>query len=481
MAQGVNITIEDGRLGAVPVSTDEINVVIGCSSQGPTQQMYPTRSKKKLIETFGDGPGVEAGAYDLDSGAPIIYIRTPNTNAGTNSDVDDTGAVGTSVVTLTGVPYDSFDGIVLVTTGGTIATAGIKFKYSLDEGRTYSPEVALGVAVTYAIPRSGLTLNFAAGTLVAADKFTFSTEEPKWSTADLLAAYDVLAASTQEWGFAQVVGKASASEATSVDGYMTSAEAQYRYAFTILEARDINDAESEATWLASLISDYNSFASVRVAVAAGHCLIASPVSGRLYRRPAAWLAARRAKRAAVHVDLARVKDNNLTAAKFGNPEDGDTRIYHDNRVTPGLDAARFITLTTHIGKQGLFITNANMMAPSGSDFRWIQFRRVMDVACRTVRRSMLEQLSNNVRLNKTTGFILEKDAKDIESGLNASLSDTILSKGSATDATGILSRENNILSTDTLDVDVNVIPLGYLKTINVTIGFLNPVRQAAAA
>jgi hypothetical protein len=43
-----------------------------------------------------------------------------------------------------------------------------------------------------------------------------------------------------------------------------------------------------------------------------------------------------------------------------------------------------------------------------------------------------------------------------------------------------VSRTDNILSTSTVNVEVSVIPKGYARIINLTLGFKNPALRAAA-
>src|SRR6185312_5144121 len=57
-------------------------------------------------------------------------------------------------------------------------------------------------------------------------------------------------------------------------------------------------------------------------------------------------------------------------------------LYRDEAsATFSLDAQRFTTLTTFKGVDGYFITNGNLMAPAGSDFNLIQYRRIVDRVC----------------------------------------------------------------------------------------------------
>lgn len=477
----VNLSITDGALGAVSASADNTSVCMGCSSQGPVSQMLLTTSLKTIQTTYGTGPMPEAAGFRIfNSGAPVIAMRTPPTNPGTSSAVTFAGT-GTSAITVTldGTvgAFDDSQTIFQVITGGTKGTAGITFRVSRDKGRTWSPVIALGTAASYVIPASGITLHFATGTLVAGDTATFYTIAPLWAIADVAACFATLSASTQEWSFAHVVGNATESDSAAVDGYMANMATAYRYAFAITEARDVNPdgSETEAQWITAIEASYAALSSVRVGVAAGMAQLRSPFTQQLNRRNAAWTIATRAVGVSVHVDLARVLDNALVNTQFPDPTvlPLDSDVYHDERVTPGLDAARFMTLRTYIGKPGVFVKNGNLMAPNGSDFTLVQYRRVMDLACRTTYNFFLNQLNNNVRLDKTTGFILEKDASTIEKDATLELKTVLVDAAHASNAFCVLSRSDNLSSTKTLHTTVRVEPLGYLKDIEVDMAFEN--------
>lgn len=477
MTQDVNITIQDGGLGILPPSSDDVQAVIGCSSSGTELEVLSTRSIDELVDTFGHGPLVEAAAFSIQqSGAPVLAVKVPNTTAGAASAVTKNGA-GTSAVTLSGTPYDTYDAIVEVVTGGTIGSAGCVIKYSLDGGETYSANVALGTATTYAIPNTGITLNFAAGTLIAGNTYTFTTEEPLWAAADLQDAIDVFAAGVNEFSFMQIIGKAEAADAIAVDGKMTELATALRYSGALMHARDKESGDaSNAAWRTAISTDFASFSSKRVSVSAGHYMITSPISGRRYRRPLSMAVAARLCARPIHIDPGWVRDGALGGVGYST---SDGKLYHDERVNPGLDTARFMTARTYIGRPGLFVTNPMMMAPPGSDFIWWQYRRVIDKACKITREVLLDYLGGAVRLN-TSGFILERDALELESRLRSAFRDGIVAKGHASAVSAVVSRVDNIISTKTISVTIRVTPLGYVKAFEVDLGFTNPALSIAA-
>lgn len=480
-------TIQDKGLGAAPAAAAEVPCIMGCSSSGTANvpRLYAGGQAKKLIADFGYGPAVEAAALHLAQGQAVTFVKLPSTTAGTegtdgeDGDVTFTGS-GTSVITLTGAAYDSFELVFEVLVGGTIGVAGIKFRYSLDGGRTYSPKLSLGTATTYAIPNSGITMHFASGTLVAGNTAEAVSIEPKWAAADLGAAFSALLASSKPWTFIHLIGACSATEAAGVKTQLNAAESAYRYTSAVVSARGQHPAESESTWATALTTDFAAFVSSRIVVGAGDMLITSPISSRMYRRPIAWAAMVRACARPIHEDIGKVKvgplDGQITD-EDGNP------ICHDERVTPGLDAERFMTVTTFVGKKGVFITNPNMMAEPGSDFELWQYRRVMDKVCATTYGVLLDELSTDLFVNPKTGFILEKDALAIESAARTALYDAVEKPGHVSPGTAklILARNDNILSTKLINTTTRCVPKGYVKEIHNDVGYTNPALNVQAA
>jgi hypothetical protein len=153
-------------------------------------------------------------------------------------------------------------------------------------------------------------------------------------------------------------------------------------------------------------------------------------------------------------------------------------------VTPGLASSRFETLRTIPDAPGFYIasdTGGNMMAPLGSDYAFVQNRRVMDEACRVNRVAMLRYLNDDLLVDAKTGFILETEARRIEADVNAQL-EADLVFGASRHASAVqtrVKRDENILSTHNLTTSVSVTPKSYAKTITTTIGFRNPAIAAA--
>lgn len=469
----VNVTIQDGALGQLPEATDNIHVKVGVSSVGAVNTLYSIGDPKLLKDTLGTGPLVESASHALAiAGGPVYLVRIAASVTGAVGAVTKTGT-GVGAIAIGGAPLDAYQLIVQVTRdGANLAAATGAFKYSLDGGDVFSPEIAIPTAGTYAVPDSGVTLTFTDGvgtSFAAGDRYVATATAPGFTSGDLATALNVLLADPREWGFVHVVGAPStaagaATLAAAVDSFMAQAEANYRYAFAVLEAPDDTDA--------NLIAAFANFATPRVVVAAGYEELVSQITGRVSKRSSAWPVAARVSKVPISEDLGRVATGSLP---------GVASLYRDEQATPGLDAQRFTTLRTIIGLQGFYVTNGKTMASTISDYQLLQFKRVMNRACKVARTGMLRFLNDSVRVDPATGRINELDARAIESYVGGQLKAALVSPRHASDASIAVKRDQNIISTSQLPVRIRVTPLGYAKDIEIDIGFRNPALEPKAA
>lgn len=506
----LNITIADGGSASIIVPGSSVQLVIGCSSSGTVGQIVATRNPATLLSSFGQGPMPEAAALTCLAGGTVIAIKTATAAVGTTSSVTTTGG-GTSVITVTGTPVDTYYVKVLFLTGGVIGTAGITFQISLDAGRNYGPVLSLGTAATYAVGSTGVTLNFSlsgTGTILANQTITFGTTEPTWNTAGILAALNAFQASQYAIagvGSTHIVGAMTGANASTVQGYLDTLATGYVYTRAFVSARDASPAaayggtgETEAVWMAALQTDYSATAARRLCPGAAYwnmpTAFPNPAStgAPALRRPIAWAAAARQVVVPPQRHIGRVKDGSVSQIVVNpllDPTDGF--IYHDERINPGLDyliagtGGRFMSTMTRTGLPGVYITNPLSAAPLGSDFFLMPLGSVMDIFATIIHTVGQQSIDDDVRLN-ANGTIYENDARAIEAILANSVNATMFAQkmisqpvqggptAAASGASIIVDRTNNVKSTSNVNLTGQIISRGYVLTITATLGFQNP-------
>lgn len=489
-APSINFTILSSGLGNVAPSPAGTIAIFGCSSGGTANVVQDAyRRSDNLVTDYGYGPGPDLAAQLIQSGIPTIFVKVATSTPGASSAVTHSGT-GTSVMTVSGVPFDQYNVIVTVFAGGVAGTdPEPSFTISFDGGATETRPIAMPANRVYSgfAATTGLTLNFTAATMVADDTYTFTTTAPTWVAADVATAVDALRADRRECGLGYVTGACSKASADTILASVVQFLSVDKFIRFIVEARDIGNAETEAQWMAAISADFAAFTTDYMGVAAGACLSASSLTKVKFRRNIGQLAIVRAGRRTIARDIGAVADGALCPNYGGTNQTGplsgvpvDT-VYHDEAGNPGLDANRFITVTSFNGITGYYITNPNLMCAPTSDFTLLQYGRVMDEGARITRNYFTLLLSTDVRLNRKTGFILERDAAAIESGCNTKLQSGLTAQNQASAAQCVVSRVDNISTTKTLTVTVSIIPLAYVKTINATLTFQNPTFASLAA
>lgn len=478
----VNVTEIDGALGVLPATSGRLMAIVGPSDSGPINTPAAFGRANAIKDTYGGGPLVEAAVYAVERyGRPVLLVRT-DAGVGGSYPADDAVTfvgTGTSVITVDDdgtAPNDDYECVFEVLKGGTIEVDGITFRWSLDGGRTWSPETALGVAEDFTFPGSGgVTIEFAAGTLVAGDRASFRAVAPNWTTGELTDALAALRLTSTAWEILQVVGPIDSAAFDVIEGAMDALRGLGRYRWWVGNTRMPDDGETEAQYQAALVGIFGNKATVRGDFCAAACILSSSVSGRQYRRPISIAVAARESSVQEHINTADVNLGTLPGVSLtdsvGNP------IAHDETLNPGLDDARFTVLRTWNGIEGVYINRPRLFSPTGSDFTIVPYRRVINITTEALRLYLIRRLNRPVRVSKKTGFILEQDAVEIERGGIAVMRSLL---GEAPKASGwqfVVSRTDNVLATKTLTTTGRVIPLGYPEFIDFEIGLLNPAMQ----
>lgn len=442
--------------------------------------------------TYGANVVTTGGTFNYTVPATLSTITLASGQTWVLNDVYTVATDGTitlsgsgpaaSNVTQASSPLDSYGLVQLaITTAGALGAA--QFTYSLDGGDSVSGQILVPTSGKYAIPQTGIVLTFAS-TFTLGDTYTFATIAAGYSNTDITNALTTLNNSSTDFGFVHIVGQASgtdpvavsnaaAATAAIIDSAMTTALAAFRFIFAVMECPTVLTNGTAIADSTIVSSNFATVAATRVSVCAGDAEMVSPLNGRILRRNIAWAYTARLAAISPGEDPAFVGRGRLPNV---------VSLYRDEQKTPALDAARFVTARSFPGTPGYFITNGNMMTSPGSDFNFVQRRRVMDIACRIVRAASVPYLNASVRVVKATGFIDERDAQKYEADVNNKLMAAVVATGMASDPTPnsmvVMNRTTNILATNTEAVTVRILPLAYTKFLNINIGFTNPAALA---
>jgi hypothetical protein len=434
---------------------------MGVSQKGSTTAISAFSNPGDVIDTFGDGPLAEDLCYYLAiAGGPVYGLRLTGSNAAANTSVTPTRfASSTGTVAVAGSALDSYEARVEIMVSGALGTS--QFRYSLDNGFTYSQQYITPSGGTFVLPNTGLTLTFV-GTTDKGDVFTFTSTAATYSTTDLATGMDVVKADNTPIAAIVLSGVfATASAAATVAAAMsTHATALFQLYRPI---RWMQDAGADT--VSTTKTGFAAFVSERSSIAYGRCVCTSakPVVGR--GSPKCSIVRPLAARAGASLfstDLAWFSAGALQ---------GVQAITHNEYLTELMDVEGFTTLRTHQGVPGFYATNVRLRSLPGSDYQYWQHGRVMDAATSTAYVSLLPFLSSSVR-TISGGAIDPRDAGAWEAKVYDSLRTVLLDPDNAQGTQGHVSaldadidRRNNVLTSGVVKVKVAIQPLGYAKFI----------------
>jgi hypothetical protein len=389
-------------------------------------------------------------------------------------------AVVTAINTAAGetiASIDDDDHLVFTSGSEIVLAAGSPSGALALLGLTAGTTPTVAGAATYPLGDTGLTVTFPQGSYAVDDTYTFTTAEPSYTLSDLQDALDVFIANHQiQWFCLHVVG-APTSEANAramadlLDTYAADFEAVHRFMFFVMETAEDSDPDM-------LEEEFADFESTRVAVGFRHCELTSEATRdqlkRVFTRPVTWPIVARWAAVPISEKGAWVGRGSLPGVVSVDQETLD--------AAEQMSDARFLALREVIGKDGYYLADDMTMAPVGSDFSLVPYRRIMDVACRVSRQKLLNYLHARILVHEDTGYIVESVAKAIEDDVNVALEAELVNprpQQHATSARMVLTRDNDILSTQELLAETRIVPPGYAKDIVHTIGFINPTVTTA--
>lgn len=468
----ITLSIRDPGLGVTPSAITSF-LYMGTSSIGTVGTVYAFSNPADVIDTLGQGPLPEDLCYHLAiAGAPVYAIRLTGSVAGAAGSVTKTAtSTSTGTVTVAGAAYDAYVVQVQIRSTGALGVA--TFRYTLDNGLTYSPDITVPSGGSYVIANTNLTLTFTPGggpiLFEKGDLHAFTCTAPSFGTTDLAASITSLKASNINIAAIIISGKfATASAAATIGAAMsTHAASLFQMYRPIRYMFDAGSDDAPTTTTA-----FVSYADARGSKVYGSetCTSGKPIVGwGSPTAPAVRVVAGRAAASLISTDLAWEAAGALP---------GVTAITFDEFRQQLMDQQGFTTLRTFQGVSGFFIMNCRLSSSPGSDYQFWQHGRVMDVATSTAYVALLPFLSSSVRTVPGTGTIDPRDAanweKKVKDALRAVLLDPDNAQGTRGHVTAIdvsVDKTTSILVSGTVKVKIAIQPLGYAKTIVAELSF----------
>jgi hypothetical protein len=480
---GQDLSILDPGLGLSEQSENAF-VFLGTCQKGSTTEVKAFTKATQVEAEYGDGELTQALCHTLSiAGGPVYACRLAGTVAGASGSVTKTAvASSTGTITLSGAPYDRYQAILTIVATGTLGTA--TFKYSLDNGRTYSEVITVPSGGTYVLPNTNITVTFVPGAgavfFEAGDIHTWDSTAPHYSSTELAAGVTAINSYlSTHTGFAfdavialgrNATGSGAATLFGALGTHMTAWETAFHYMRSIMDGGS-GDSTSNA------LSGFASLSHTRVAIVYGDEILASSKPFQGYGAPllpAVVSIAARAAAILISTDPGRVADGALV---------GVTGITYDEDLNQLMDSAGFSTLRKFPMEIGYFITNLRLKSPIGSDYVYWQYGRIMDVLCRVIILAQNKFVSSGFA-TKADGTIAEDEAKRLEAIVSLKIAAALMSPLDVEGRPGHISaykyrvdRDHNFLATNALKSAAAARPKSYAKNIITTVGYAADVGE----
>ena len=161
------------------------------------------------------------------------------------------------------------------------------------------------------------------------------------------------------------------------------------------------------------------------------------------------------------------------------PAFGDGTLYRDvdRAVVESLDEARYLFLMTIVGISGSYWNDSHNMDSAQSDYSAIENVRTMDKACRGIRTYLTPELGGNVYIDAETGKLQAYSVAHLETVAQKALEDMEKAGELSGYKVGI-DPEQDVLSTSTVEVVIQNVPVGVVRKMHVKIGYVKSVDNS---
>ena len=472
MLRDVNTTITDGGLGVDTAKGEGIHFKIGVSPVVSSVPIIITGSMdaKKIKEKLGLSPLADACMDSVGNGSNMIYcLPVKATVEGTVGAVTKVGT-GLGQCTVEGKPNNAHEIIVRFTGAGGFNQAVLR--YSVDGGYSFSEEVTLAVNGELDIPSTGLKFKFTENVGAPGDSFkigdsyTVKTESPQMTNQDVLEAIDKLRTSSYSFEYVHIVGESTkalwAAVSTEAERFVNLYK---KPLFFVLEARNITEGESLDEYAQYIVEERRGLQNYDIQIVTARSLY-TRMDGTIKDVNNAGIVCGLYSKASVQQSIGEVKSFSIPENKMLEllPKGIEDYI--------GLfDETKYLTFRKYEGIEGFYVTNARMMCPDGSDYRYAENVRVKNKMIRETRKQALQELQSDIDMTDVQGS-LETIAKFIQTPL-----DTMARKKEISSARIVVPEGQDILATEKLNVIIRFIPIGHVREIEIDLGMENPFRS----
>lgn len=465
MLRDISYSITDGQLGLGNKTGTGIHVKIGYSPVIATEPILisGTFSAERMVDKLGLSPLTDAVMDSIENGSPKIYaVPVAAAGDGTISEVIKSPTTATGSVTVEGKPNNTFKVIIKMVGKGGLNMA--VFRYSLNGGVTWSEDITVPTSGKYSAEAAGLTFTFETETeFSVGDTFTCITTSPELTNEAVLGAVDKLKDIAAPYEFVHIVGASAPELWAAISVKQKELLTKYRKPiFFVLEAYKKAEDETSLQYVTKLETDrckvYNY--DLQVVASRGYYTGMDNVTRDI---SCANLICGLYARASVQESIGKTAAFSISTDKF-------TGMYPSNEDDiEALDLAGYLTFRQYDGLSGYYVTNARMMCPEDSDYRYAEDARVKNKIIRLTRQAALKRLQEDVNISK-----LDADLAAKAEFITADVAKEMVDKNEISSLKVVVPTGQDILKTETMEMQIWYVPIGKIREIKINMGMENP-------
>lgn len=467
MLRDVKTTVTDGLLGITSDKGTGVHIKIGAS---PKESSSPiiilgNMTATKIKDKLGLSPLADAVMDSVENGSNrILCIPVKASTAGTVGDVStSSGSHGTC--TVTGTPHNAYDVVIKITAPGALNEAA--FQYSIDGGYSFSEEFTVPLTGVYQLANTGLSITLALSEgnteFTVGETYFFQTTAPEMTNQDVLSAISKIRTLSEEAEFVHIVGESGKPLWAAVSAeQLTLANTYHKPMFFVMEAYKPNAGESVDEYAFRLEAERKLIKNYDVQVVAARSLY-TRMDGVTAEINNAGIVAGLYSKTKVQESIGKTRSYGISPLKMLELRPEGIEDYIEI-----LDIAGYLTFRQYDGLDGFFVTNARMLCPENSDYRYAEDVRVKNKLIRVTRKEALLLLQEDVDMSDMQGD-LEAKAKFIQSP-----ADHMVDVKEISSVTITVPENQNILVDETLHVIIRYVPIGKIREIVIDLGMHNP-------
>lgn len=475
MLNDVYTSVSDGLLGLAGEQGEGIHVKIGVSSVVSAVPILinGNMTAAKIKETLGLSPLADKVMDSIGNGSSKLYcITVAASTDGTAGEVTKSGTgSGSLTVAVASKPYNAFSIIIKVTGQGSLNTA--LFNYSIDGGINYSDDITVPLTGAYIILNTGVTVNFEEGatpneatSFVVGDTYSFVTTAPTMTNADVIAAIDKLKTFSELYELVHIVGESQPALWSAVsEKQLELAVTYHKPLMFVLEAYAPEANETTDAYVNRLIADRKDVQNTDIQVVVARSSYVG-MDGLTRDINNAGIVCGLYGKSSVKQSIGKT----AAAAGMGIKTSKMLKLLPEGieEYIESLDSAKYLTFRKYDGLDYYYVTNARMLCPDGSDYKYAEDVRVKNKIIREVRKEALPLLQDDIDLTDQQNE-LNTRAKFLMAPL-----DKMVEADEISSANIFVPADQDIIVSEKMAVTIRYVSRGYIRSIDIDLGRTKP-------